>query len=75
MHKTLMTWLGAAAIAALPFVSTDAVRAQHPRPQGSQSRRRKSPDDLAGVVAVRLRKLRPVLHPNGLAQCRHLPCG
>ncbi len=30
-------------------------------------------DRLAGLVARRLRPLRPVLHPHGLAQRRHLP--
>ena len=34
---------------------------------------RRGPDDLAGLVARRLRPLRPVHDPHGLAQRRHLP--
>ncbi len=31
--------------------------------------------DFAGLVAGRLRQLRPVLHPHGMAQRGHLPRG
>ena len=30
-------------------------------------------DHLAGLVAIGLRPLRALVHPHGMAQCRHLP--
>ena len=44
-----------------------------PRRRGAQARRRRGHDDLAGLVAGRLRPLRPALHPDELALGRHLP--
>ena len=44
-----------------------------PRPRRRQARHRRGHDRLAGLVARRLRPLRPALHPHGLAQRRHLP--
>ena len=38
-----------------------------------QGRHRRGHDDLAGLVAGRLRPLRAAVHPHGLAQCRHVP--
>ena len=46
---------------------------REPRPQGRQAGHQEGADDVAGLVAGRLRQLRPVLHPHGLAQRRHLP--
>ena len=44
-----------------------------PRPARGEERHRRAADHLAGLVAGRLRQLRPVLRPDGLAQRRHLP--
>ena len=44
-----------------------------PRPRRPEEGRDGADDVLAGVVAGRLRPLRPFLHPHGLAQRRHLP--
>ena len=46
---------------------------QEARPRGRQGRPQGADDFLAAVVARRLRPLRPVLHPHGLAQRGHLP--
>ena len=46
---------------------------QRPRPRRLSRRPRRGDDRLAGLVAGRLRPLRPVLHPDGVAQRRHLP--
>ena len=46
---------------------------QEPRP-GRRDQGPRSPDDgLAGLVAGRLRPLRPAVHPHGVAQRRHVP--
>ncbi len=44
-----------------------------PRPRRPQARHRRGDDDLAELVAGRLRALRPPVHPDGLAQRGHLP--
>ena len=44
-----------------------------PRPRRGQAGHRGGADHLAGLVAGRLRPLRPVHDPDGLAQRRHLP--
>ena len=41
--------------------------------EAAQARRRRGDDHLAGLVAGRLRPLRPALHPHVLARGRHLP--
>ena len=46
---------------------------QDARPRRGQAGHRGGPDDLAGLVAGRLRPLRPVHDPDGLAQRRHVP--
>ena len=46
---------------------------QEPRPRRRQAGHRGGHDDLAGLVARRLRPLRPALHPDGVAQRGHLP--
>ena len=43
------------------------------RPRRGQAGHRGRPDDLAGLVAGRLRPLRPVHDPDGVAQRRHVP--
>ena len=43
------------------------------RRRGAEARRRRGDDDLAGLVARRLRPLRAALHPDELALGRHLP--
>ena len=50
-------------------------RVQVPRPRRRHQGPARRHDRLAGVVARRLRPLRPVLHPHGLAlRHRHLSC-
>ena len=44
-----------------------------PRRRRAQARHRRGDDDLAGLVARRLRPLRRPLHPDELARRRHLP--
>ena len=44
-----------------------------PRRRRAQARHRRGDDDLAGLLARRLRPLRPVVHPDELALRRHLP--
>jgi catalase-peroxidase len=44
-----------------------------PRPRGGEAGPQDADDHLPGLVARRLRPLRPAVHPHGLAQCRHLP--
>ena len=44
-----------------------------PRPRRGEGRHRRGDDDVAGLVAGRLRPLRPAVHPHGVAQRRHLP--
>ena len=44
-----------------------------PRPRRREARHRRGADDLPGLVAGRLRPLRPAHDPDGLAQRRHLP--
>ena len=46
---------------------------QDPRPRRREAGHRGGADDLAGLVAGRLRPLRPVHDPDGLAQRGHLP--
>ena len=46
---------------------------RHPRRRRAQARHRRGDDDLAGLLAGRLRPLRPALHPDELARRRHLP--
>ena len=46
---------------------------QDARPRGREERPPCADDQLAGLVAGRLRPLRAALHPHGLAQRRHLP--
>ena len=46
---------------------------QEARPRGAQEGSLHADDDVAGVVAGRLRALRAALHPHGVAQRRHLP--
>ena len=46
---------------------------QETRPRRGEERRRRADDRFAGLVARRLRPLRAVLHPHGVAQRRHLP--
>ena len=48
-------------------------RVQQPRLRRARRRRRRAHDRLAGLVAGRLRPLRPVLHPHDVARRRHLP--
>ena len=43
------------------------------RRRGAEARHRRGDDRLAGLVAGRLRPLRPALHPADLARRRHLP--
>ena len=46
---------------------------REPRPRGREGRHRRGDDDVAGLVAGRLRPLRAAVHPHGVAQRRHLP--
>ena len=46
---------------------------QDPRRRGPEAGHRRGDDDLAGLVAGRLRPLRASLHPHDLARRRHLP--
>ena len=46
---------------------------QDPRPRRREAGHRGGADDLAGLVAGRLRQLRPAHDPDGLAQRGHLP--
>ena len=46
---------------------------QEPRPRRREAGHRGGADDLAGLVAGRLRPLRPAHHPDGVAQRRHVP--
>ena len=46
---------------------------RRPRLRRAQGRPHRPDDRLAGLVARRLRPLRPAVHPHGLAQRRHLP--
>ena len=46
---------------------------QDPRPRRGQAGHRGRADDLAGLVAGRLRPLRPVHDPDGVAQRGHVP--
>ena len=46
---------------------------QDPRRRGSPARRPRADDDLAGLVAGRLRPLRGPVHPDELALRRHVP--
>ena len=46
---------------------------QHPRPRRGQARHRCRPDGLQGLVAGRLRHLRPADDPDGVAPRGHLP--
>ena len=50
-----------------------ASRVRHPRPRRGKGGHRRRDDDVAGVVAGGLRPLRSALHPDGVAQRRHLP--
>ena len=43
------------------------------RRRGAEAGHRRGDDDLAGLVAGRLRPLRPAVHPDELARRRHLP--
>ena len=44
-----------------------------PRRRGAEARRHRGDDDLAGLVAGRLRPLRAAVHPHELARRRHVP--
>ena len=46
---------------------------QEPRPRRGEQGPARADDRLAGLVAGRLRPLRPLVHPHGVAQRRHLP--
>ena len=46
---------------------------QDPRPRCAEAGHRRGDDDVAGLVAGRLRPLRAALHPDGVAQRRHVP--
>src|SRR3954447_20964068 len=46
---------------------------QDPRPRSAEARHPRGDDDLAGLVARRLRPLRPAVHPDDLARRRDLP--
>ena len=46
---------------------------RRPRRRRAQARHRRGDDDLAGLVAGRLRPLRRPVHPDELARGRHLP--
>src|SRR5579863_5454417 len=46
---------------------------QETRPRGSEEGRRSGDDDLAGLVAGRLRPLRAALDSDGVARRRHVP--
>ena len=48
-------------------------RVQLPRPRRADARRRRGHDDVAGLVARRLRPLRRAHYPHGVAQRGHLP--
>ena len=48
---------------------------QEARPEGREEGPLRADDRLAGLVAGRLRPLRAALHPDGVAQRRHLPHG
>ena len=43
------------------------------RRRGAEARRLRGDDDVAGLVAGRLRPLRPAVHPHDVARRRHLP--
>ena len=45
-----------------------AARVRQPRPRRAEGRRRRGDDRLPGLVAGRLRALRPAVHPDGLAR-------
>ena len=53
------------------FDYADGVR--EPRPRCREGGHRRGDDDVAGLVAGRLRPLRAAVHPDGVAQRRHLP--
>ena len=44
-----------------------------PRPRRAEARPDRADEHLAGLVALRLRPLRPAVHPHELARRRHLP--
>ena len=44
-----------------------------PRRRGAEARPRRADDEVAGLVAGRLRPLRPALHPHDVARRRHVP--
>ena len=46
---------------------------QDPRRRGAEARRHRRDDDVAGLVAGRLRPLRAALHPHDLARRGHVP--
>ena len=46
---------------------------QDPRRRGAEAGRHRGDDDVAGLVAGRLRPLRAALHPDDVARRRHLP--
>ena len=46
---------------------------RRPRRRGAEAGHHRRDDDVAGLVARRLRPLRPALHPPDLARRRHLP--
>ena len=46
---------------------------QDPRPRGAEARPHRGDDDVAGLVAGRLRPLRAALHPDELACRGHVP--
>ena len=48
-------------------------RVQDPRPRCAEAGHLRGHDDVAGLVAGRLRPLRAALHPDGVAQRRHVP--
>ena len=48
-------------------------RVQVPRSRRPEEGHRGGDDELAGLVAGRLRPLRAALHPDGVAQCGHVP--
>ncbi len=50
-----------------------AAEFEKPRPRRGQEGPLRADDRLAGLVAGRLRSLRGALHPDGVAQRRHLP--
>ncbi|MFC7080939.1 peroxidase family protein [Halorussus caseinilyticus] len=48
-------------------------RVRDARPRSSKGRHRRGDDDIAGLVARRLRTLRAAFHPDGVAQRWHVP--